>query len=284
MSQTIYERLHYRLELDGRFLGCAWAYSPTKLLTCAHVAATPEILFQAVRSFNKDEALPCWIERTTGTADRFKDASLLALTSGTNTFAGSEEHGIWEPDTGQTFSVFGFPYDQPTLGDFARYEIGQKLPNGWFKVEIENPKGSELREGYSGSPVWDPVISCVIGIVVGVDPKRSEKIAYVIPPSTLKEQLGEPDLRYPKFGPNLFERMSSTTNLGDREIRRAERFLSSAADSVSDPVQRYWIYACLGTLSPDLRARETLKHAAKTETEEFARHGAQQALSRFAAL
>jgi hypothetical protein len=282
MSHDQYERLHYRLELqDGKFVGCAWAFSESKLITCAHVAADKATAFTARRSFDRSNQAFFRVESTTGTGDWLRDASLLCLLpQSEGQFRHCGEQGIWEPGTGQRFAVFGFPDDKRTMGDFARYEVGQRLPNGWFQVVIEDFRGAELREGYSGAPAWDPVLSCVIGIVVGVDPQRSQKIAYIIPPSTLREQLGEPSIRYPRFGPFYYEKMTSA-NLNEHDVRRAQRFLSSAVDIIANGVERYWLYACLGTLVPDLRAKEALLQAIHFEKDEFALRGAKQALSKF---
>jgi|SRR5579859_1315116 len=283
MTREGYEEIHYSLfSGNSEFLGCAWALSSTELITCAHVTADPSIDVVVRRSFCKRDEEIFVISRTTGLGDPLYDASRLNFKGPAHSMLPTPSgQGICDPTTGQRFTVFGFPVDKPNLGDFANYEIGRQLPNGWFQVEIYDPRGAELREGYSGAPAWDPVLQCVIGIVVGVDPMRRQQIAYIIPPSVLNEQIGSPPSnKFPYFGPVFHERIAKAALCGF-ELRRAERYLSSAATAVADGVQRYWIYTCLGEFSPDRSALETLRFAASVDRDVFAVKGALEALSRF---
>lgn len=76
------------------------------------------------------------------------------------------------------------------------------------------------------------------------------------------------------------DRMLSA-DLREQDIRRVQKFLSSAVDFVDSGIERYWIYICLGRLAPDLRAKKTLRHAMELERDEFARRGVMEALSMF---
>jgi len=283
MIREHYQEWHYSLFTEGgAFLGCAWALSSAELVTCAHVVCDRDTNILARRSFYQSDEELFIVSRTTGRENLFLDSSRLELKGpGKSRLPMPVSSGICDPVIGQRFSVFGFPDDKRTLGDFSNYEVGRQLPNGWFQVEIHDQKGAELRGGYSGAPAWDPVINCVIGIVVGVDPHRRRQVAYIAPCSILREQIGSPlNDRFPHFGPTFYGDIVNA-GLSGAELRRIQRYLSAAAEIVADGVERYWVYACLGGLSPDRLALDTLQRAVKLDQDEFAVKGAREALSRF---
>jgi hypothetical protein len=85
---------------------------------------------------------------------------------------------------------------------------------------------------------------------------------------------------FTQFGSEFHDRIESANSSGFGH-RRAARYLAATAETADDGVQRYWIYICLGELSPDELAFDVLRRAIAAERDEFAVVGAREALSRF---
>jgi formylglycine-generating enzyme required for sulfatase activity len=187
----------------GDAVGVGFAIAPNHVLTCAHVVNAAlgleqdqpdqpqkELLLDYPLLFlndpqpdkarvihwdiNQDMA----VLQISGTApNELKPAKLLM---------GSIN--VWE----HQFRTHGYP-----TGDSAgvwstgvlRAKNSQKLLQ---LVGDENDACHFIQPGYSGAPVWDETLSCVIGMVVASDQTKNLKVAYAIPAdSFLGTQLSE---------------------------------------------------------------------------------------------
>ena len=174
-------------------VGCGYLIEPTQVVTCAHVvrqaispAGTAEqqvqIDFPMVAEGSK---IPARVWRWDA-ASLNADADIALLEPLEKLPAGAEPAPIatdvdfWAHD----FRAFGFPQDFQN-GVWASGRVLDRDAVGWLLIEDVKNTGYFVQPGFSGTPVWDDVLNCVIGVVVAVDLDPTRRTAFVIPAERL---------------------------------------------------------------------------------------------------
>lgn len=291
MPPDDYKQLYYRLfRCDGACLGNAWAVTSNELVTCAHVVRGIGTLVSACRPFLSDSdmeyrraQLPEFcVVASTGYDDPTQDATLLrrtniAVETDVQTSLGM---GICDPEPGQHFITFGYPLGYDQLGQFAHYSVGAKLPCGFFQVQVANTVSPRLQEGYSGSPVWDMDLHCILGVVVGLDRILNGASAYILPPSYLRSKIGQPSADIPPvIGSRFYERLERAAVQGPAR-NRAARCVAWVFEETIDPEEHFWGYQCLDTLWEEPIARQVFMTAYQREENKRALRAAEAILCR----
>ncbi|MEL7005668.1 MAG: serine protease, partial [Bacteroidota bacterium] len=75
--------------------------------------------------------------------------------------------------------IFGFP-EVPGKEAYA-VPASAPLANRWIQIQDTYETGPSLKEGFSGSPVWDEQLQGIVGMVLAKDTEPNRKIAYMIP-------------------------------------------------------------------------------------------------------
>lgn len=101
------------------------------------------------------------------------------------------------------FGTYGFP-DNHDRGVWASGVLLESISGGWIQIEDEKLTGHRVREGFSGSPVWDDKSKGIIGIVAAVDTESKTKVAYVIPTDVLVRAWPELEKTIQKFEPKTY--------------------------------------------------------------------------------
>jgi hypothetical protein len=139
---------------DGQFVGCGWVLDEDRIVTCAHVAC-PErrkpppgtkVRAKLTAEFDKPDAIFEIFAYVYSLKPR-QDAALLKRIVTSPRLSCTTTTGVIEPEEGESFSVFGFPDDFPTLGSEANYIVGPELPNGWVQVQARSIMGPDIRPG-----------------------------------------------------------------------------------------------------------------------------------------
>lgn len=86
--------------------------------------------------------------------------------------------------------AFGFP-SQNLEGTWADCRLRGSIKRGWVEVFDPNTTGNFIKQGFSGGPVWDSDLKCVIGIIVAVDRSDEARVGYLIPAHKILEKWQE---------------------------------------------------------------------------------------------
>ncbi len=86
--------------------------------------------------------------------------------------------------------AFGFP-SQNLEGTWADCRLRGSIKRGWVEVFDPNITGNFIKQGFSGGPVWDSDLKCVIGIIVAVDRSDEARVGYLIPAHKILEKWRE---------------------------------------------------------------------------------------------
>lgn len=102
----------------------------------------------------------------------------------------------------------------------AAFGYPEGLPGGeWIKAELRHNQGDDLlqivgtqegffpdflKPGYSGGPVWDERLQCVVGMVARIDDETEAYTGYAIPAQTLAENWNMVRLGRPEQTPYVF--------------------------------------------------------------------------------
>jgi cellulose synthase operon protein C len=92
--------------------------------------------------------------------------------------------------SGHDFEAFGFSMGHDS-GIWARGQIRGEVGNGTVQVENVDFGGEVVEQGFSGTPVWDATIGCVVGIVVLVETEANLRTAYFLPARAIGEVFSE---------------------------------------------------------------------------------------------
>ncbi len=92
---------------------------------------------------------------------------------------------------GRKFRAFGFPGNVDT-GMWVHGTMNAPIPAGWIQVEPDGNSGLFIDSGFSGTPVWDDALNCVVGIVVAKLQSKDRHVAYVIPIEKLSISFNHP--------------------------------------------------------------------------------------------
>ncbi len=100
------------------------------------------------------------------------------------------------PPFGHNFIIVRLP-DERNVNDVGALVHGGIIRDIGGRIQLEATKdiGYWVLPGFSGAPVWDEQLQCVVGMITTTDPKS--KVAYCIPSQTLLERL-EPYIPTPK--------------------------------------------------------------------------------------
>jgi hypothetical protein len=85
---------------------------------------------------------------------------------------------------GHFFRAFGFPLGFPD-GVWTSGVIRAVTANN-LQIEDTKVPGIHIQPGFSGGPVWDECLDCVVGMIVTADRQSESKVAFAIPVSTLR--------------------------------------------------------------------------------------------------
>jgi len=155
-------------EDDVEPIGAGVVIDASRVLTCAHVAATAD---GAARdplwvSFPKADR---WPRRrvaavTVAYSPPVKDLAVLVLHEPVP--AGVEAPPLRFPRpadlAGRAWWAFGFP-DRDPIGDAVDGVVGAALALGW--VRLDTPSPHLARPGFSGGGVWSPDYQAVVGVI-----------------------------------------------------------------------------------------------------------------------
>jgi WD40 repeat protein len=182
------------LTTDGSRAGVGVLVGDQHILTCAHVvnvalgrpADTQDQPDQTVYVdfplTGNPERLPARVVRwvpppvltRTGTPVRAgDDIAGLELTAGRPPEAAIRARLAVEPaQAGRRVRVYGCPADRPN-GQWVNATIRERLASGQFQLDSDDPQ-LRIRQGFSGSPVYDTAIGRVVG-VVAMAPRRPQE-------------------------------------------------------------------------------------------------------------
>ncbi|MFF4738400.1 trypsin-like peptidase domain-containing protein [Streptomyces sp. NPDC001262] len=123
-------------------------------------------------------------------ADGSGDIAVLALAE--DPPAGVEPVRLLDVQTvrDHPFTAFGFPAGDDD-GVWSSGRIVDDRGRGW--VQIESTGACEILQGFSGTPLWDDRLKCVVGMVVATDQRFLGRAAYAITADVLIE--AHPELR-----------------------------------------------------------------------------------------
>ncbi len=182
---------------DGGVVGAGFLVGERHILTCAHVVAGA--LGLADDAQEKPQA-PVSLDVPRVAPGQLLTARVVLwrpqLPDGGDDIAGLElesdpPHGaqaaplaqvedLWE----HSFRAFGFPRGQDTGVWSTGRLLGRQLTN-WVQIEDVKEPGFAVEPGFSGTPVWDPQIEAVVGMVVAAERRTNLKTAFAIPVDVL---------------------------------------------------------------------------------------------------
>jgi hypothetical protein len=182
---------------DGHVVGAGFLVGERHILTCAHVVAgalgvaddTPEKP-QDLVSLDVPRVAPgkllfarvvLWRPPRTDGGDDIAGLELLDdPPHGAQAAPLAQVEDLWE----HPFRAFGFPRGQDT-GVWATGRLLGRQLTDWVQIEDVKETGFAVEPGFSGTPVWDPQVEAVVGMVVAAEKRMNLKTAFAIPVDVL---------------------------------------------------------------------------------------------------
>ncbi|MEU6130276.1 trypsin-like peptidase domain-containing protein [Saccharopolyspora sp. NPDC047091] len=265
-----------RLRADGEVVGAGVLLAPDRVATCAHVAATalgadaeaadapPGVIRLEFPLLPGAPAVDAEVaDWRPIRSDGRGDVAILRLTgpapAGALPAPARVTGEVWR----HPFRVFGFPRGHDD-GLWVTGELLGAQGTGWRQMRAD-PHQPTIRPGYSGTPVWDEALRCVVGIVV-TSATDSDTTAHLLPTAELGEswQAGLVD---PYRGLRAYEERDAPFFHGrDADVdavlavldREGRLVLAGASGAGKSSLVR-------AGLLPRLRARGTRVHALRPE-------------------
>jgi hypothetical protein len=187
-------RLH---TADGRVVGAGFLVGERHILTCAHVVAgalgladdTPEKP-QVPVSLDVPRVAPeqlltarvvLWRPQLPDGGDDIAGLELMDdPPHGAQVAPLAQVEDLWE----HSFRAFGFPRGQDN-GVWATGRLLGRQVTNWVQIEDVKETGFAVEPGFSGTPVWDPQVEAVVGMVVAAERRMNLKTAFAIPVDVL---------------------------------------------------------------------------------------------------
>ncbi|EIJ35438.1 S1 family peptidase [Thiothrix nivea] len=185
-------------------IGGGFLITPTHIVTCAHVVADSigynylsndipsEIVFLDFPLLQKNLKFSAkvisWFPVKTNISNNIvRDIAVLELLDDTHLPEGScpapvvflEDNHLDD----RMVKICGFPREIPE-GDWINGSLQGLVSSGLIQLNHEVGRRC-ISRGFSGTPVWDKQERAVVGIVVSINTRENERIAYVIPSSLI---------------------------------------------------------------------------------------------------
>jgi hypothetical protein len=96
--------------------------------------------------------------------------------------------------------AFGFP-NKNLEGTWADCQLRGHNIRGWVELFDPNTTGNFIKQGFSGGPVWDSTLKCVIGIIVAVERNDDSRVGYLIPAHLIAEKWSDLPVHHQKPKP-----------------------------------------------------------------------------------
>jgi Novel STAND NTPase 1/TIR domain/Trypsin-like peptidase domain len=182
---------------DGHVVGAGFLVGERHILTCAHVVAgalgvaddTPEKP-QAQVALDVPRVAPgkllsarvvLWRPPRADGGDDIAGLELLDdPPQGAQAAPLAQVENLWE----HSFRAFGFPRGQDSGVWATGRLLGPQLTD-WVQIEDVKETGFAVGQGFSGTPVWDPQVEAVVGMVVAAEKRMNLKTAFAIPVNVL---------------------------------------------------------------------------------------------------
>lgn len=178
--------------------GTGVALHGKRVLTCAHVVKTALRLPSSTKDkpeeiVTLDFPLSGSTEKVTAKIGFWDDeidlAELLIIESFPTEVIPTSMHTpdeLWD----HRVQAFGFP-GKNLDGTWADCHLRAYNTRGWVEVFDSNTTGNFIKQGFSGGPVWDSKLECVIGIIVAVERNDEARVGYLIPAHKILEKWNE---------------------------------------------------------------------------------------------
>ena len=134
---------------------------------------------------------------------------------------------------GHRFRAFGFPPGRD-YGEWAVGKIMDAVEGDWLQIDPVDFRGARVREGYSGTPVWDESLEGTAGMVVAADKGDQDRIAYILPASILVEAWSLV-LKANSISPCPYRGLSAFTECESQSFFGREAFLATLLEVVKRP-------------------------------------------------
>lgn len=183
------------LDASGQRVGVGFLIAPDLAVTCAHVisdvaAEEPgvgsRVLLDLPLATRQGPGCGGTIEATVEcwqpvAQDGRGDIAVLRLPAAPP--GGSPAALVESADVqGHPMVAFGFPHRRDD-GVWHEGRLLRRQATGWIQVQLADPTGQRIEQGFSGAPAWDGELGGVVGMVVASD--SSNSAGYVIPTETL---------------------------------------------------------------------------------------------------
>lgn len=195
---------------NSQVVGAGFPISERYLLTCAHVVSSAlypymaretseaptqsiDIDFPRIAPRQKLKAKVVFWKPvrsvTDSPSERGEDLAVLELESELP----QQVRPVIAPVVGKdlwnhSFRVFGFPA-QHENGVWATGILKGEELHGWIQIVDDQITGYRIKPGFSGAPIWDTNLACVVGIIVATETESEVKAAFMIPTGELRAQI-----------------------------------------------------------------------------------------------
>ncbi|MCP4701056.1 MAG: trypsin-like peptidase domain-containing protein [Gammaproteobacteria bacterium] len=200
---------------SGDIAGVAFLVKKNHLLTCAHVVnlvfgqdetsmGKPSEMFEVDFPFLADNTrtnvkvcTDLWYPRLTTYPPKSDIAVLEVISDLPETCCPNDLMEITGKLEGHAIRSFGFPKGTGNLGRWLQGEIVGPMPNQWLQAQARTElTGEQIRQGFSGAPVWSDSLGGIIGMIVGYDLDPAKREGFFIPTHILLQVLRDvKDLR-----------------------------------------------------------------------------------------
>ncbi|MGI2904522.1 AAA-like domain-containing protein [Tolypothrix sp. VBCCA 56010] len=239
----------------GNVIGSGFLVSDKYILTCSHVVAlalqipagtsempTGTISFDFPRVDSKQKltaTVVFWLPVNSNPSESQEDIAVLRLVNPCPNKAKPVEllpcENVWKHE----FLAFGFPKDK-SYGVWTEGVLQGANAKGWVQIEVKSENSYRLEEGFSGTPVWDQNLQCVVGMAVAAEKQRQDvKAAFIIPTKVVLEALPQ----WVKQQVNLYEMKPATQSARifisyhsqEPDISLAKQFYDTLKNAGHDP-------------------------------------------------
>ncbi|KZN58361.1 trypsin-like serine protease [Pseudoalteromonas luteoviolacea] len=153
--------------------------------------------------------------------------------------------------------VSGFPKDTGGDSATADYQFNSVNEHGWYDIYQTNDGGEVIRGGFSGAPLWCPILQAVAGIVSVADETR--KTAVVIPLNLFRPLVEDINLINVRITPDIanssamtgYHSLSFMRRVMDATAPRLHTYLARIG-VLPEPPQRQAIVTHLSNLAANL--------------------------------